>query len=121
MKILPIIGTLLLLICKTTKGQTITKKDIFFSDSIPIYVGVVNKFQIRKDEIIEQVGSTKGLNVQINESEIEIRPYWQGFFQLRLLTQTGIKRVLLVSKILALKERNQKLIPQLDIENLPFP
>lgn len=97
--------------CKTTQCQTIIRKDIFFSDSIPIYIGIVNKFKMKKDEIIEEIGSIKGLSVQINESEMEIRPYYRGVFQLRLLTQNGIKRVLLVSKIIAPKETSQKVIP----------
>lgn len=70
----------------------------FDSDSVTIYIGIVNKFKIKPDEGISQIGTTEGLRVVISTGIIDVRPSYKGRFLVKFKTAEGVKSVLFISK-----------------------
>jgi len=99
MKCSLILITLFILIGLESKAQIKIEKDLFLCDSVPIYIGIINKFKITPDETITQIGTTKGVNIKINNDLIEIRSYYKGTFNIEFKSPKGIKRVVLISQL----------------------
>jgi hypothetical protein len=87
-------------------AQTKPVKDLFQTDSVVTYIGIINKFKINPHENIKQVGKTKGVDVIIEKGLVEIRPYYKGNFPVEFKTSSGIKKILLISKVMTPDKKN---------------
>ncbi|MEO9143994.1 MAG: hypothetical protein ABI237_00420 [Ginsengibacter sp.] len=99
-----LVVSLCLLNSMSGAAQINNRNDLFLSDSLSVYIGIVNTFQLNPGEIITQIGTVKGVNIKKNKDKIEIRVHYPGSFQVQFQTPSGIKNILLISKRLNISD-----------------
>ena len=79
-------------------------KNLFKSDSAIVYLGIVNQFKINPGEKIDLVGETRGVRIRQKNDVVEIKISSTGIFPVSFKTELGVKKVVLVSKILTVQQ-----------------
>ena len=94
----------LILIYHNGFSQQKINNNLFKSDSTIIYLGVVNKFKINPGEKLNLDGEKRGVWVKQIDGIIEIVCSFPGIFPVSFKTESGVKKVVLVSKILTVQQ-----------------